>query len=85
MIADKIHKRREKMIAVKNPKELACCRCKHQKKHRCSNGWTCSLTQERGYPCYADALDRLDNCPLCPPIEECKYAYGTKHYSICNI
>lgn len=52
------------MIAVKNLKELACCRCKHQKKHRCSNGWICLLTQEEGFPCYADALDRLDNCPL---------------------
>ena len=65
------------MIAVKNPNELACCKCKYQNKYRCSNGWTCSLTLEEGYPCYADALDRLDNCPFNPlPIEH-RYA-GTK-------
>ena len=65
------------MIAVKNPNELACCKCKYQNKYRCSNGWTCSLTLEEGYPCYADACDRLDNCPFnSSPIEH-RYAYGT--------
>ena len=52
------------MIAVKDPKKLACCRCEYQRKHKCSNGWICSLTNEEGYPCFADAYDKLDNCPL---------------------
>ena len=38
----------------------------------------CSLTKERGYPCYADACDRLDNCPFNPSPIEHKYAYDTK-------
>ena len=65
------------MIAVKNPSELACCRCKYQRTYTGDNGWTCSLTHERGCPCYADACDRLDNCPFnSSPIEH-RYAYGT--------
>ena len=33
----------------------------------------------KGYPCYADAFDRLDNCPFNPPTTEHKYAYGTQY------
>ena len=67
------------MVAVKNPNELACCKCKFQETSLGDNGWTCSLTHERGYPHYADALDRLDNCPFNSPITEHKYTYGTQY------
>lgn len=55
------------MIAVKSTKELACCRCKYRISYKGCNGWTCSLTNETGYPCYADAFDKLDSCPFSEP------------------
>lgn len=57
------------MIAVINPKELACCRCEYAIKRKGWNGWICSLTNEIGYPHYADAFDRFDNCPLSKRLE----------------
>lgn len=58
------------MIAVVSPKELACCRCNYVRKYKGSNGWTCSLTNEIGYPCHADAYDRLENCPLIDALQK---------------
>lgn len=52
------------MVAVTDSNDLYCLKCEFCHKIKCCNGWTCLLTQETGYPAYADAFDRLDNCPI---------------------
>jgi hypothetical protein len=52
------------MVAITNSKDLYCLKCDFCRKKKGSNGWECLLTQEIGYPAYADAFDRLDNCPI---------------------